>query len=641
MKNKIIIFFLFFGVILGFIGLNKYMNYSKNLEIQSSNKKSIEMTLVAYQTIINTHKIAADTHYNSLMQNHKAMNLLKKFKYETNKNEQTFLRGELFRLLNKKYKTLKKLGIRQFHFHTHKGESLLRFHRPPKNGDSLIDIRESIKLVNTELKPFYGFEGGKIFPGFRYVFPIILEKDHLGSIEFSIPFEVIEQELQSVLPKIGYQLHLNKNISYDKVFNSLKEFFVPSPLLKNHYIENTTISAVENKLDDNPLVKDIQTQVKQIISNSADEFMNKENFSINSINKKQAFNTDFITIKSYYGVSLAHLVSYSKFDELIDIEQKYFNFKTLILIATLIILALLYIVFRQINKILTKNKSIQYLLDHQDNIVILTNGKEINFANLKFFDFFGFKDLEDFKIHHKCICEFFSENEKFFHLGKVKDNENWIDVIQSLPHSQRIVSMLSEDFKIHAFSVSISKFDDNFIIMSFTDISETMLEYIQLQEKIILDTLTSAFNREYFEQNYEKLLSKYHTKSTLLALAMIDIDYFKKVNDTYGHDIGDNVLVHFVNTIQKYSREDDILIRWGGEEFILVLKVSSEKSLVKALEHIRRVIEIENFPTIGKKTCSIGGTIYINNEDINKTIKRADEGVYDAKSNGRNQVVIK
>lgn len=638
MKNKLLIFFLIIAILLSTVIFIKYMDYSKQEEIQNSNNKSIKIDLVAYQSILNTHRITATTHYTNLLENKKVMEILKKFKYENDENEQTFLRGELFRLLHKKYKKLQKLGIRQFHFHTYKGESLLRFHKPPKNGDSLIGIRESIQFVNTQLKPFFGFEGGKIFPGFRYVFPIIYNNDHLGSVEFSIPFDLIEEKLQAVLPKIGYQLHLDKQISYDKVFAQYKEFFKISPLIPGHYIESINISDVEKKLYNNYLIQKIQSEVKPLIQKK--NFMKDENFSLSLVLNDEGYRISFIPIKEFDGTNVAHLICYSKFHQLINIEQKYFIFKLLILLAALIIFILIYIVYKQINYIITKNRNIQQLLDYQDNIVILTDGSEIKFANLKFFEFFGFKDLKEFKKHHQCICEYFSQSDRFFHLGKIKEGENWVSVIKSLPTSQRIVSMLSSDFTIHAFSVTINKFDNNYMIMNFTDISQTMLNYIELEEKTIHDKLTKALNREYFEQNYEKLINKYHSKNSYFALAMLDIDYFKKVNDTYGHDVGDEVLVHFVKTIKKYSREEDIFIRWGGEEFFLILKVYSNENLKKALEHIRKVIEMEEFPNAGHITCSIGGTIYSDGEDIEKTIKRADQAVYKAKESGRNKVII-
>lgn len=284
--------------------------------------------------------------------------------------------------------------------------------------------------------------------------------------------------------------------------------------------------------------------------------------------------------------------------------------------------------------------NLERFIDTQDNIVILTDGKQITFANKRLFGFFGFNDLNTFKEKHECICEYFIENDRFFHLGKIDESENWIEVMQTLPHSQRVVSMMGSDFKIHAFSITINKFDENVLIVSLTDISQTILENIKLEEKTIHDKLTNAYNREYFELNYNRLINEFTDSGHHLGLALLDIDHFKLVNDTYGHDVGDEVLIQFVRTIEKYSRADDILIRWGGEEFIMILKIESTESLKKALEHIRKVIELEEFPKIGKKTCSIGGTIYKEKEDIAKTIKRADDAVYEAKESGRNQVII-
>jgi len=286
------------------------------------------------------------------------------------------------------------------------------------------------------------------------------------------------------------------------------------------------------------------------------------------------------------------------------------------------------------------NKNLKKFVDTQDNIVILTDGKELVFANKRFFKFLGFDTLDNFKRKHDCICEFFIANDRFFHLGKINEEDNWVEVLQTMPHSQRIVSMMGDDFKIHAFSVTINQFNSKSLIVSFTDISQTMLEHIKLQEKTIHDKLTGAFNREYFEQNYQRLLYEYTQDDFSLALAVLDIDHFKSVNDNYGHDVGDAVLKHFVTTIKKFSRSYDILIRWGGEEFIMLFKVKSEEDLSTVLEHLRKVIEIEKFETIGHKTCSIGATIYKNSETIETTIKRADEAVYDAKAAGRNRVII-
>lgn len=292
------------------------------------------------------------------------------------------------------------------------------------------------------------------------------------------------------------------------------------------------------------------------------------------------------------------------------------------------------------NKLEESYKNLEKLIETQNNIVILTNGKEIKFANQKFFNFLGFKNLTDFKEKHKCICEFFIENDRFFHLKKINEDEIWLDKILELEESKRVVCMKGKDSLEYLFSVWVNNFDDETKIVSFTDISQTILENIYLEEKILHDKLTNAYNREFFENNYKRFIDNCKINNTKLALAILDIDYFKDVNDRFGHDVGDLFLIEFVQVIQKYSRKNDILIRWGGEEFILILELDSSKDLEKILENLRNSIEFHNFQKVGNKTCSIGATIYKDDEDILKTIKRADESLYDAKNSGRNKVII-
>ena len=148
-------------------------------------------------------------------------------------------------------------------------------------------------------------------------------------------------------------------------------------------------------------------------------------------------------------------------------------------------------------------------IDTQDNIVILTTGKNIEFANKKFFHFLGFKDLSEYKMTHKCIGYLFIQNEKFFDLSLVKENENWVNVIQTISHRKRVVAIKGINGTTHAFSVTINKFEDAIYIVSFTDISDTMLENIQLEEKTLRDKLTNAYNREFFENNYKRLIETY------------------------------------------------------------------------------------------------------------------------------------
>lgn len=288
----------------------------------------------------------------------------------------------------------------------------------------------------------------------------------------------------------------------------------------------------------------------------------------------------------------------------------------------------------------TIRQNLEKFIETQDNIVFLSDGKEITFANRKFFDFLGYRNLASFKATHQCICKLFIQNDRFFHLKRLDSNANWIEEIKKLNPLQRVVSIIGENGQPHAFSITINRFDEELSIITFSDITQTMMEHIRLEEKTIHDKLTGAFNREYFEQNIQHFIDHTQRLSNYLGIAFVDVDYFKLVNDTYGHDVGDIFLQELVNLIEIHIKNDDRLIRWGGEEFIILSHVPSLEAFTKQLERLRTLVEHHEFEIVGHKTCSIGATLYQKDEPIDQSIKRSDQALYKAKESGRNQVVV-
>ncbi len=282
---------------------------------------------------------------------------------------------------------------------------------------------------------------------------------------------------------------------------------------------------------------------------------------------------------------------------------------------------------------------LQRLFDLQKNIIIQTDGKHLKKANRSFLNFFGCKTLEKYTEKYGCICDLLVDDERFFHRGKVPEGENWIEVIESLPKKERIVSLINMHGHPHAFSVSVNRFDDDDFIVSFTDISETIQEQFSLEERVSRDHLTGAYSRDFFEGNIHDLIENAQKRNRSLGLVMMDIDRFKNVNDTFGHDIGDRVLKHLVSTVKYSIRSEDLLIRWGGEEFLLITETESIETLRRMAEHVRQRVENEPFAVVGKVTCSFGITLHIPNESVDQTLKRADIALYKAKENGRNRVV--
>ncbi len=129
-----------------------------------------------------------------------------------------------------------------------------------------------------------------------------------------------------------------------------------------------------------------------------------------------------------------------------------------------------------------------------------------------------------------------------------------------------------------------------------------------------------------------------------MALAVLDIDFFKKVNDTYGHDIGDTVLKQFAKQVKELTRSTDIFARYGGEEFVLIMENCDMENAFQRVERIRLSVENFKMPTpAGELTITLtAGVSNITKRDnsVDDVFKRADEALYLGKKKGRNQVVL-
>ena len=160
----------------------------------------------------------------------------------------------------------------------------------------------------------------------------------------------------------------------------------------------------------------------------------------------------------------------------------------------------------------------------------------------------------------------------------------------------------------------------------------------------VTDALTGLYNRHYMQTHLENLLSR-GAGQRPAALMMIDIDYFKAVNDTHGHAVGDEVLKEFANRLERNVRGIDLACRYGGEEFVVVMPDTDLAAAQAVAERLRRAVCETPFPVSGPKpeltvSCSIGVTSTLPADDVTTAIKRADDALYQAKRDGRNRVAI-
>lgn len=160
-----------------------------------------------------------------------------------------------------------------------------------------------------------------------------------------------------------------------------------------------------------------------------------------------------------------------------------------------------------------------------------------------------------------------------------------------------------------------------------------------LRDLTVTDTLTGISNRRAFENSLQELIggaNRYHHRFSML---IFDIDDFKKLNDQYGHDMGDRVLKELVDRISEIVRDVDVLSRWGGEEFTILMMQTDKKGALKMAERCRSIVADTIFDEVGPVTISLGVTCYQQDDNERKFFKRADDALYQAKAEGKNRVV--
>jgi len=166
----------------------------------------------------------------------------------------------------------------------------------------------------------------------------------------------------------------------------------------------------------------------------------------------------------------------------------------------------------------------------------------------------------------------------------------------------------------------------------------------KLQRTVLLDPLTAIGNRRHLESRLKVSMVDYHEHRIPFGLLFCDIDHFKILNDTYGHNLGDKVLRMIAQTLRANIRETDTMGRWGGEEFLVILHDIDVDSLLKIGEKLLNLVRNSHLTLPDKRTLaatiSIGGTLVRDNDSVESLVDRADHLMYQSKANGRNRITI-
>lgn len=177
------------------------------------------------------------------------------------------------------------------------------------------------------------------------------------------------------------------------------------------------------------------------------------------------------------------------------------------------------------------------------------------------------------------------------------------------------------------------------------DITDRKALESKLKEIAIKDSLTDAFNRRYLSKQLKEIGENYLRTRDIFSIAIVDLDKFKNINDTYGHQVGDMVLVNFVSIIMDNIRSYDIVGRYGGEEFLIVFPDTEKDEAVEIVHRLLKIVREKDFKCQCQDvniTFSAGiassDELDIDGFDIGKLVKLADDRMYNAKNQGRNQI---
>ncbi len=253
---------------------------------------------------------------------------------------------------------------------------------------------------------------------------------------------------------------------------------------------------------------------------------------------------------------------------------------------------------------------------------------------------------------NRALCEMFEYNEDYIrHLGirvVFGDAEPCLQLLQSVKQGEKVEGMHYPTHTRTGTPLDVSLTMDYLpdlkqfylvvqdITKSLADINALKQTTKSLEQRVVKDYLTSAYNRAYMEEHLQHLIFE---EEISFGFILFDIDYFKKVNDTYGHLVGDDVLITLVDRLNRVLKKHEVLARYGGEEFVVILSgVSHDGSLARAevLRHLIEEITVEGLPKI---TCSFGVSCYDGSQDKRALIHAADNALYAAKDRGRNCVV--
>jgi diguanylate cyclase (GGDEF)-like protein/PAS domain S-box-containing protein len=559
---------------------------------------------------------------------------------------QATIRQALYKALEAPYKQFTKYDIQQLHFHLPNNDSFLRFHKPKKFGDNLSQVRASVVYVNQYKKPTVGFEEGKIFNGYRFVYPLFYNDEHIGSVEISsslLSFKKIYEH--------NNHLHLDfilkKSLVEKKLFKNQLKNYAPYHHL-NDFVIQTTLKNYNDHED-----QMIEIKHKEVLVSILDDHSIKtiQHHAFSKVLGTQLYVLDLIPLYNDFtseAVGYAVIVAPSHYLDYF-LSSIIYSFLAII-VLTLLFTAVFYLdrrhveVFKerlaiteQNSRLSSSNQLFSSVMNGTDDLIFYKD-KELKYigCNDAFVQYIG-KDRSEIlgKVDSDLYDEERAKQVREFDQMTLEDDQmqirhGWV----TYTDGRRVYLSTKKTPFVY------NNMGDVGILGVSRDLTDLHIAHKKIKEQTFIDELTKVHNRKAYNRRIDELLAHFERYNTMFSMIIFDIDHFKQVNDTYGHKTGDNVLIDLSQLVQRSIRKNDYFFRVGGEEFIVLLTHTELSDAMIIAEKLCLVVE-NDLRTLKDKKITISlGVTEVQTGDVEDSIfNRADAQLYQAKEGGRNRVV--
>jgi diguanylate cyclase (GGDEF)-like protein/PAS domain S-box-containing protein len=539
-------------------------------------------------------------------------------------------RAGLYRHLWKSYEEMSdRFYIKHLTFVLPDNLVFLRFHAPELYGDDVALLRPDIALVNEKKEPTSSFLVGDVTSGYCYVFPIFDgERHHLGTVSFCKSTESIKGVLMELFPDKDFYLLVMEEVVRKRVLEEYRWLYRPIKGLKGWLIEKP-----EGELYS---LLEHEGVLKELIKKRLPSLMeSKKDFTHQLILNKKYYRLTFLRPSEKYGQSHAvTLLILSPAPELALAYSRFLNSLFTSLSFNFVISGILYLYFKKVHTIREQQEKLETITSVMGGgLFVLDRHGVAVYVNQTACHMLGYSSEE---LLGKVVHDIIHVHRGDIHecpIFKATAEGRGLDYDDSFIRKDG--SLLDVHIRVRPIFVN-HKFSGSVVL--FYDISERKKKEEELYKLAITDPLTGLYNRRFMLDQLMRVKLMAERYSIPFSVLFIDLDNFKKINDIYGHEMGDRVLKATANVIKSCLRRTDIPSRWGGEEFLVLLENTGLQEAVDVAERIRKEIETEPVEGFLKITISIGVAQYSKGEDVDSLIDRADKALYRAKATGKNRV---